>query len=126
MAVIVLWIVIVALGACIGIMFTAIHSRNERIKELEDGIIQANQAWQAIKASIVTEDPLKDIAMEYVKTYDVESQSGEWKFHQAYAAVLKDKRIINRGFEKWKIGVAIHDALRELRIHEQARSGSVA
>ena len=53
------------------------------------------------------------VAEPYVEKFDAEQQGGEWKFHHAYAAMLKDKTL--KGTEKWKIGLAIHLALAQRR-----------
>ena len=59
-----------------------------------------------------------DLAGTFVDRFEVESQSGEWKFHQAYAALLKTKEgqalIVND--EKWKAGLAINVAIAQRRM----------
>lgn len=47
--------------------------------------------------------------------FDKTGQPGEWKFHQAYAALLKTDQGRQVADEKWKAGLAIHLALAERR-----------
>lgn len=56
------------------------------------------------------DDELVTIAMDVVKALDEEKEAGEWKFHQAYAKLTKDVKT-----DKWKVGLAIHQALAKLR-----------
>ena len=78
----------------------------EVIEKIVERVVIEPEIPEEIQALAVLADP-------YVEKFDKEQQGGEWKFHQAYAAMLKDKAI--KGTDKWKIGLAIHLALAQRR-----------
>ena len=78
----------------------------EIIEKIVERIVVEPEIPEDIQALAMLADP-------YVEKFDREQQGGEWKFHQAYAAMLKDKAV--KGTEKWKVGLAIHLALAQRR-----------
>ena len=78
----------------------------EIIEKIVERVVVEPEIPEDIQALALLADP-------YVEKFDKEQQGGEWKFHQAYAAMLKDKAV--KGTEKWKIGLAIHIALAQRR-----------
>lgn len=112
-------IVSLALAGVLGILVTAYNKRGDDLKDAQDACERARQELSLTAESLFrlqqlwsNETGLVPIALEYVRRFDKEPQSGEWKFHQAYALMQKDSRVLG---PKWKIGLAIHQALAELR-----------
>ena len=88
----------------------------------EQSTIQRLHALSARLESLQHMDSLTAWVLPLVEQFDKESQSGEWKFHQVYAKALKTpegQRLAQLG-EKWKVGVAIHQALRVIRLKGEA------
>ena len=84
----------------------------EVVREVEKVIIEP-EIPDDIQALAIAADP-------YVERFDKESQGGEWKFHQVYAAMLKDKAL--KGSAKHKIGLAIHLALAHRRAEQEEKT----
>ena len=85
----------------------ALQNAQEVLADMQDTV-------NKIQAYVAVEDEgLAKIALKHVERLDPEDQSGEWKFHQAYAAILKDPAA--KDFEKWKIGLAIQQAVAHIR-----------
>jgi len=61
---------------------------------------------------------LMDLAGPIVQSMDTNTNSGEWKYHQAYALMLKQPEAQPWVQEKWKIGLAIHLALATQRVEQ--------
>lgn len=59
---------------------------------------------------------LIEVATPLVKAIDTAPQSGEWKFHQVYAAVSKST--VAPTVDRWRIGLAIQMALANYRLEQ--------
>lgn len=96
-------------AAAVGLFILWIH-----YKALSHEIVGLAESLNLKRINIALEDSqqeaLVDKAMPYVRQMEEEKHSGEWKFCQAYTKLTRDMT-----HDKWKAGLAIHQALARLR-----------
>jgi c-di-AMP phosphodiesterase-like protein len=104
-----MWMILSHGALLLIIVVLLINFRTMR-QEYKDCMETVKQRSVQEAADRYQDNELVNMAMPIVKELEGESQAGEWKFHQAYARLTK-----NMTKNKWKAGLAIHQALAQLR-----------
>lgn len=106
--------VIAILGILLGAGGVAFFVLWVHYKTLSKEVIGLAESLNLKRINIMLEDSQQEAlvqkAMPLVEEMETEHQSGEWKFCQAYTKLTRDMTT-----DKWKAGLAIHQALQRLR-----------
>lgn len=98
-----------ALGATIVALGFMIR-RHLRLRDVIDKTIAEMREIRKVLDFETEMTEIEALAIPVVTELEESTNSGEWKFHQAYARLKKETQ-----YEGWQIGLAIHQAIARIR-----------